>query len=301
MKKSWAKPYILEKKMKRIILIIISLVIFCAHSKELKISSLNIRVYGQGGMYAGTLEDEFRDKWLKGFIEAKLGDSDVIIFQEIMNKESLINNIVSDMNCVSYDRSNTIDDNKENHIYVVVCFNKKYQFLKEQSEDNYAYEPMALHKYRPAVYGVLCENKKKLAHIVGLHLKALPQGHQTRVKQMEILSKRLTEINDGLPIIVGGDYNTYNTDEIEDYKMINSYLNPLNLFSANQENLITYKTPLFTGTFDHFWISQSVYSNSSFTVNGPCNATSSGPRFDDLYFYNQFVSDHCPITLSIQL
>jgi len=287
--------------MKLITLIIISLVIFCAQAKELKISSLNIRVYGQGGMYAGTQEDEFRDKWLKEFIETRLGDSDVIMFQEIINKENLITNVVNHMNCVSYDRSESDNDEKESHIYVVVCFNKKYKFLKEQSEDNYAYEPMALHKYRPAVYGVLCENNQKLAHIIGLHLKALPQGHQTRDKQMELLSDRLKEIDDGLPIIVGGDFNTYKTDEIDDYKMINSHLNPINLFSTNQENLITYKTPFYKGTFDHFWISQSVYTSANFSVNGPCNATTSGPRFDDLYFYNQFVSDHCPITLSIQL
>ena len=274
---------------------ILAMIAIIANAQSLSLTTMNIRVYGRGGVYAGTLEDEFRDKWLNEFISTRLGESDVIAFQEIVNKETLEQNVIlNKMKCVSY------DSDQEFHIHVVLCFKNKYDLLIEKGDDNYALEESALKKYRPAVYGVLAQNGKKLAHIMAVHLKAHPKGHETRTKQMKIIEARINEFNDDLPVIILGDFNSYK--DAGDFEMINNLLTGHNIIHAEMGELMTYKTFLYSGVFDHFWISNKLEIEQTPRVDGPCNSKKrGGERFDNLFFYNQFVSDHCPVTLNIKL
>ncbi|MBL6989444.1 MAG: hypothetical protein ISR65_06685 [Bacteriovoracaceae bacterium] len=261
------------------------------------IASFNIRLYGIGGEWSGSFSDEYRDRWVREYLD-NFVLADVIAFQEIVDRARLKALIADKFDCASYEVSSNT------HQYVMLCWNKfKFNFKMVPGESNFIIDESALNKYRPAVYGILTDlDGSKLTYITALHLKALPSGHQKRKRQMEIISARLMSLSDEIPHLVLGDFNTF--AQTHDLAMIKKQLLPLGLIQVQNTNLLTYRTPVFSGSFDHLFISRNINVLSELKVNGPCNLQADGlfglKRFDDLKFYNRFISDHCPILLQVQ-
>ncbi len=278
-----------------IILLINLGVIPLLQARNITITTFNIKLYGIGGEWAGTPEDEYRDPWLQEFLGQVGFNSDVILFQEIVDVNRLQNLMGTNYNCLSYFHP------RPKHQKVALCHKTTFGFVKEVIDDNFIIEEVALGKYRPALWGVLTDNKKiPLMHIVGVHLKARPSSAAKRDKQMEIISKKIGELNDQLPIIVLGDFNSF--DQTGDEQMIQEWLRPHSLIPMEIEGNNTYITWQYQNKFDHIFASESLTPIRPVQISGPCNnETLKGIRFNDVPFYNRFISDHCPLSISFIL
>lgn len=284
---------------KQILLLIFLLISATLHARELTITSFNIRYLGLGGEPAGTIEDEFRIPWIQTFMRENNLFSDVIIFQEIVDKQKVKEILPVDYTCESYKSS------QENHQHVVICYyddfydGGPFAFMPVKGDHNYIIEESALTKYRPAVYGVLrdFESNNPLLRVVGVHLKAQAERFETRKEQATIIKDALKGLDQNIPTMIIGDFNLHSEDEVNSLSTI---FNDIGLSHVeNKES--TYRSPSFEGILDHVWLSGNV-KHSDLRVVGPKGKEErEAKRFDNLFFYNKFVSDHAAITLRIDL
>ena len=265
----------------------------------LKISTFNVKLYGMGGEWVGQPSDEYRDFWIREFMSATIGDSDVIVFQEIVNDKHFISERAKGgFNCLSYSH------NDEKHQHVVICYlATQYDFAKEEGDDNYTMEEVAFGRLRPALHGTLTgKDGKHLIRIVGVHLKASLKDYETRYKQVALITKGLKSVDNKIPTIVLGDFNTY--DQTNDVGVLTENFKEVNLVHINNFDHSTYMTPQWKSRFDHFWVSSTLEGASIYKVYGPCaiqGDITSKSKYDNLYFYNRFISDHCPVSLTLEL
>ena len=74
-----------------------------AKTTKLNVSTINLKWYGIGGFMWNAPEMEFRQENLKQFIDQELGDSDVIVFSEVVRNEDLLDLVSDRMDCAIYD------------------------------------------------------------------------------------------------------------------------------------------------------------------------------------------------------
>jgi len=155
---------------------------------NLKVTSFNIRWYGNGGSFRP--KEEQRDQDLKHFFDTELKDSDLIMFQEIVDVVRLQNIFGTSRECTSYDHPDP------NHQHVVVCVNGDILFGLEPGFQNHALEDLALTRYRPGLHGLVQakSDRRALLHMIGVHLKAHPNHSKTRYTQGNILADRIDSI-----------------------------------------------------------------------------------------------------------
>ncbi len=264
----------------------------------LSITTFNVKIFGLGGHFSGEIGDEYRDNWLKEFVANNLNDSDVITFQEIVDVSRLKNMLFPEYQCVSYD---TLESVSRKHQHIVLCYKTSKYYFANFYNDNYIIEEVALIKYRPALYGVLMDLKgNAVADIVSLHLKASPSGKEKRLRQAKILKDFLKgKRHKGYrPLIITGDFNTFNNDVEE----LSNVFNELEIKHVDND-LWTYRVWKYQNQFDHFWVSNNALEKiKSIKVSGPCNNQQGYfSRYQDVGFYNTFISDHCPVTLDISI
>lgn len=284
-----------ENQMKKQLLLALLILFISTNTiaKNLTITSFNIRFYGFGGEYSGSLTDEFRDDWLSEYMKKNNIMSDVIVFQEIIDKNRLRKLLANNYNCISY------KNDQKNHLHVVICYRyKTFIFDKVAGDDNHIIDNSSLERYRPAVYGILKNrDAKPLLRIVGVHLKARETHFKTRKKQAKIIKKNLQTLDSSVPTIIIGDFNLHSEKEVND---ISEIFKDLGLKHVDN-NRFTYMSPTFEGILDHVWLSESL-SHKELIVKGPKTKDfNDTKRFDNLYFYNKFISDHAPIIISIKL
>ena len=260
-----------------------------ALAEPVSITTMNIEFYGQNRT------SDSRDASIREFFTLEGVYSDVFAFEEIVDVAGLEKNLLQNRyKCHSYDHNN------RGHQHVVICVRNGFTFVVANDDNNYTYENVALGTLRPAVHGILKNARgRELAHIVGVHLKAMPNEGATRNRQVKLLAENLVNRGDDLPVIFLGDMNSYNSD-VETFTEI---------FSENNLDLAplpmpfyTYRTNRYQSIFDWFMATGDVESTTPVRVSGPCNDSwSSGTNFDDLAYYNQNVSDHCPVSAILDL
>lgn len=273
-----------------------------SNARALTITSFNIKLYGQKTSSGQPTQSE-RNKAIKEFLDKEVPKSDVFIFEEIMDKTALMKSIVPDHQCVSYDNS------MKEHQYVVLCAKKPYQLLlDEEHDDNFALEAVALGSLgqRPAVHALLADkNGQVLVRIIGVHLSAFPARTTTRLEQMAIIGTHLSATDHKIPTVITGDFNTYPAaltgHAKADWDLISETLKTeiSTISMANHPSAFTFRTPEFRSKFDHFWLSKNIKA-SPVQVTGQCNSAAEDES-DEVMNYYRLISDHCPVTLQIDL
>jgi len=258
-------------------------------AEPISITTFNVKFYGSSQVA------DPRDSNIRDFFSLEGIDADVYAFEEIIDVNGLEKNLLQNRyKCHSYNHNN------RGHQHVVICVRHGLTFKIAYDDDNYAYENVALARLRPAVHGILVNaHGRELAHIVAVHLKAMPNDSPIRIEQVRLLAENLSNRGDELPLILLGDLNSYGND-IETFT---------GLFDESGVNLwplempyYTYRTSRYKSVFDWVMVSNSIEQLAPVKVSGPCNDSwESGTAFDNLSYFNQNVSDHCPVSTVLDL
>ena len=275
-------------------------------SYNVKVTSFNVKWYGLD--HKGSSQD--RDYHLRNFIEEHLDDSDVIVFQEIVDPERLEERVLGNtMYCQTY------DNRGKTHQYVVLCHKKHLRFYRDETDDNYEIEEVASDSphSRPALHGVITTWKgEPLFRVIGVHLKAFPDQTHKRLRQAEEIAKHIVEAKHSrrIPVLVTGDFNSHsspNNEREEDDKYLidrvfKDYRAGMNLA---YNPYITYNNQEHAHQLDQFWYSHDANIVGDLTMVGPCDTdhvseTRNADVERDLRLYNQYISDHCPISLNVR-
>ncbi len=281
--------------MKKLVVWVSLFLTLTACGSVLNVATFNIEYFGLGGSSAGEFKDEYRIPFLKEFMDKELSEVDVFIFEEIVNKESLYKMMAErNFSCVSYERA------AFNHQYVVLCHSNRFVFKSlNQDGEGYQLEDVLAgnQNMRSGVWGLLQDSEGKISlRIIGVHLKAHPDGRPLRFKQVQALAKRLGDEKDKFPTIVIGDFNAHGNDALDFEKIFSE--SPFSLSLARYGEEFSYRTLQFSGAYDQAYVSSHI-TYSAF-VKGPCNNKDNfGKRFDQIDFYNRTISDHCPVVYNL--
>lgn len=286
--------------MKLLLILLININILAAT----RVSTFNLKWFGIGGELSGRYSDEYRGPWLKEFLTTYLDKTDIFVFQEVVDK-ALLSSTLSELsfNCMSYSSSGS------KHQYVVVCLKNHLSILPEESDSNIVFEDIANvdnTKLRPAISGIIINSKTRapLFHLLGIHLKAGKLESELRAKQVGLLAQRINSYNDKIPTILLGDFNSYQMSEdslvLNDLETFDTILEQANLFRVKHKYNYTFKSFNYGYLFDHVYLSNKT-SYSNVEVFSACNQSfSNSTRFNNISFYNRFISDHCPLSIDIQ-
>lgn len=259
---------------------------FSLSAQAVTVTSLNIKWFGRGGDLRGSIEDEKRQPFLKDYILNVLPESDVYVFQEIVNKDELFN-IMIDFECISYDSIG-------NHQFVVMC-SKKGILKSFEVNQEVRLERLGL---RAAVVGNY-EINNEVIKVIGVHLKAGRRDTQVRLEQIEALKKSFNETAKNERVIIVGDFNTFKTRntnlELDDSELISLSLG--RSFNLIKNNISTYMG--FGGrVFDRAWIKN--FNLGIANVIGPCKDESVVVPYSDFDYYKENISDHCALVVDLK-
>ena len=269
-------------------------------AKKVSVTTFNIRYYGLGGSMKGTPAQEKRDATLKEFIGRYVPQSDLFVFQEIVDVNRLVNKVLPpNFECISYKHADP------KHQHVVLCHKAdQLNFDADPNDPDSVIEEVSINpeRSRPAVHTLVTDKKGQvLFRLIGVHLKAFPHESASRLSQVRSMAKFLKESKTQVPVVIGGDFNTYNTDSTNFTKTFKQ--TGLNLVEAQNKFEYTYRKGEMRSKFDRFWISGSELSQiKPVDVYTVCNApklSATGTDFSDANYYYNAISDHCPVTLTL--
>lgn len=267
---------------------------------ELRISTFNIRWFGLNGGLYGSFGSETRVERVREFIQEHLGDRDVLVFQEIVDKELFFTEVVPEYTCVSY------DGRAGKHQHIAVCLTDAFEYRPPTDDDNYALEEINTSGYlRPAVHGTIYTAEgEPVSHLLAVHLKANEQSTDRRIVQAEILQARASTLGetDELPVIMIGDFNTHfgvDTERDEnDEDILEDILHPLTRVRLPVEYTYQEKGGK-TRRLDHAFVSPGI-SVQNVTSAGACDLDRT-MFLPEIETYYDTVSDHCPVSLDLVL
>lgn len=270
---------------------------FSAPKKNtISVATLNIKLYGYD-VKTGKTAPDIRHDSLKKYISKNLLKTDVITFQEIINKRDFVKNVLNHKyKCRSYSHEG------RSHMHVMMCYKPQYRFVKADSDSNYIIEAASQGRWlRPAVHGYLTnKNGKKLAYIIAVHLKASP--HETELKQKqfkEILNQMATEGSD-VPAVVLGDFNSYNND-IKVFETL-AQRKGIPIKHLDNINPYTFRNKNSKAKLDHIWVSPGLKHKGEIKTGKICDIKEQTTiNRDDIKKYNGEISDHCYLKASLTL
>lgn len=275
-----------------------------ASAEPLQITTFNIEFYGNRAITTppnsqrintpiqDTQEDR-RNPTIQEFLTLANIDPDLFAFQEIVDKNTLKTSLLKNKyECHSYDHNRS-------HQFVVICHKKHLSFRKGNNDNNMIWEDVAMGSLRPAVHGILSlKGGRDLAHIVALHLKAMPDQSTRRLAQADLLARNVRDRGDNLPVVVLGDLNTYESDIENITELFQNQGIDIQAVDGSYE--YTYRSDRYRNKLDWIMVTSNAEVLEETRVDGPCNTTwRSDTRYDNLSFYNTNVSDHCPLTTVI--
>lgn len=249
--------------------------------RALTLTYLNIEWFGSH-------DDEARvPKLQKYFTDNQLW-ADVMVFEEIVDVPLLKDEVLKgDYECRSYEH------NDANHQHVVVCNRNQFAFVKASDDDNFTMENVQMRTLRPAVHGILTDaSGNRLLHVFGVHLKAMPDKSDVRRQQVQMIADYVKDRADDEPAVVVGDYNSYADDEAAFSRIFGATMTKVNISAQ-----YTYRTSQYRNKFDLAYASPGISSGISERVVGPCN----GGTAAQIEEYNENISDHCPVNLTLRL
>ncbi len=267
---------------------------------ELRISTFNIRWFGLDGDLFGSFGSESRVDTVRAFIDEHLSDRDVLVFQEIVDKELFFTEVVPEYTCVSY------DGRAGKHQHIAVCHTDAYEYRAPVDDDNFTLEEINTSGFlRPAVHGTIYTAAgEPVSHLLAVHLKANEQSTERRIEQAEILQARaeaLYEASD-LPVIMIGDFNTHFAVDTErdenDEDVLEDILYPLSRVRLPVEYTYQEKGGK-TRRLDHAFVSPGV-SVLQVVSPGPCDLDRD-IHLPQIETYYDTLSDHCPVIVDLEL
>jgi endonuclease/exonuclease/phosphatase family metal-dependent hydrolase len=256
--------------------------------KKLEIVTFNIRCFGFDGDYFAKNKAETRINKLKDFIEQNFPQTDLYVFQEIMDLSLLHKILPPDFDMVHYEHD------YKRHMHIVFAYNNKYTFKNLKTIPHTALDET---KSRPVLYGLLVEDEKPLAHIIGVHLKSSYEHTDKRINQCQLVFDFVQNLDSQLPIIMTGDFNSHfkakTTKQNDDlYYFKNIFKNQLSLIEHGQP---TYLTSNDNIQLDHFWtrgakvLKSEVYNLDNYSKNNTFQK-----------YYSE-ISDHLPVKTIIEI
>jgi endonuclease/exonuclease/phosphatase family metal-dependent hydrolase len=261
---------------------------------NLSFTEINLAWFGLNGDLKNKLGSETRVATVRSFLQTNKLLTDVMVFAEIVDIPLLEKKVLGNQyQCQSYKNSNP------KHQYVVICHTRDYRLDIADDADNYALDSLNLDgRLRPAVHGIL-KNKegKRMAHIFGVHLKANPNKSDVRMEQVQNLVQYLHEETDNDPVVVMGDFNTFDSDA----EVMSNSFEEAGLVELEFAEPYTWASAFENyqpAKFDRVWLSREWVTNvSNDHIKGPC---SSGDN-KLIAKYNKEVSDHCPTTFEVKI
>jgi exonuclease III len=273
------------------------LLVSTATAAPLTVSSFNLQWYGLGGTMRGHPKgyNEYRNYHLKRFMEKHLFHSDVLLFQEVVTVDALQLSVVTpDYQCVTYP-----GPRPHKHQYIVACVKRALKF------DLQVIDEMQMgNGNRPGLAVVIHGDKgtPKL-RIVGVHLKAGLDIEDTeeRAHQVGALTEWLKKQEKTVPTIVTGDFNEREPEALrslfEQADLEEAVLgNPTFISEMNRK----------VHNYDRFYVQKSLLTKTiKKTVFEACqkldHPTDRLNDYMDWTFYVRFISDHCPISLELDI
>lgn len=258
--------------------------------------SFNTRYYGLGGEMENQPSDEKRQVVFSKFFDKKVPHADVYAFQEVVDPSLIQGSLVpSTYTCLTY------KNDFPKHQHVVLCVSPKYQIVHEPSDDNDIIDAVAGSegRSRPALHMILADKYgTPLLRVVGVHLKAFPDQSATRIEQARAIKNFLTSVtNPQLPVVVTGDFNTFNHDEDD----IATILEGVGVQHVKNPSPFTFRTDIYSSRFDHFYISSGLKLAQPMWTYPVCSLPGSAADMKAVKIYNDTISDHCPVSIKLKL
>lgn len=273
--------------------------------RTIRLTTFNVEWYGLGGKKEGSSVDEHRDASLTQFLSEKVMPTDVISFQEIIDLPRLTKLLPAGWTCASYDTNNP------KHQHVALCAAPAFSLEKVEYDDNNIIDEVAIQpdRYRPAVRMNLVDKNTQqvLTTVVGVHLKAMPQYTLTRQQQIQMIATDLLKNKAGRPTVILGDFNTFTKgivpqlkedDKITLEKTLKKTIPSFKLIK--HVDTFTYMNGTLGAQFDQFYVNKAKVLAPPH-VFGACNDSKETNDFFNIYYYNTWVSDHCPTYIDIQI
>jgi endonuclease/exonuclease/phosphatase family metal-dependent hydrolase len=260
-------------------------------ARNLSLTEINLNWFGLNG---SPFEDrETRAATIKQFLKTNKLMADVMVFVEIVDLEMLQDSVLgTGYKCQSYARKDP------RHQYVAICHLLKYRFDLASGHKTYALEEVDVTgRLRPAVHGVLkTKSGEAIAHIFGVHLKAMPDQSAVRLQQTKAVSQYLSSRTEKAPVIIVGDVNTFGNDA----DRMSTIFSKNDLVEAVSDDEFTWAKAdgsYEPAKFDRVWVSSEIEDKIvSNEVVGPCNDASQ----KELAQYNSSVSDHCAVAMELK-
>jgi endonuclease/exonuclease/phosphatase family metal-dependent hydrolase len=269
-------------------------------ASRLSIATFNLRWYGLGGDLFGAFGSETRTETMRAFIDEHMQGFDVLVFQEVVDVALFEEELMPDHTCATYEGFTG------KHQHVVVCHTDAVSFQLEPDDDDFALEALNLGSLRPGVHGrLVAQDGEPLAHLVAVHLKAREDSTDKRLQQAQILADRVDTLDDGLPVILIGDFNTHRADVTGrpegDEVLMGEILEASGRVQRVEQGVVhTYRERDGVGfRLDQAWIDPSI-TVLDVQVPGACNLDFATDADRIVEFYDE-LSDHCPLTLELQL
>lgn len=276
-------------------------------SSKLEVVSLNLRWYGSKKFPPHN--DEERDPHLNRFFKTYYKDTDIFLFQEITDAVRLQKTIGRGYKCLS------TRDRGSSYQYVVTCYNPKtvtpLDVTKKVHDLNRAFD-ISFNNFglRDALYLKFesVSTPAKVLHTVNVHLRASPMHSEFRVQQMGQLFDHIIEagIHKAKGFIVGGDLNAFSRQSTQQKKDdIYLYLEEADRRSLELYTEFALPTHLGSGNnrfFDYLMVPKSNWLNSyEMFIACSMHASKDLNSYENPRYYKEYISDHCPISLTIPL
>ena len=255
---------------------------------ELKITTFNIRCFGFGGEYYQKEMSELRGPYLKHFLEKNYSDTDVFVFQEIMNPLYLP--VILPKGFKTY----TYEHDYKRHMFIVIACRKELEIKDLQTIPDTALDDETS---RPALYGLLTHEGQPLLDIIGVHLKSKSDHTDSRIQQAKAILKFIETLPESHAKLMTGDFNSHVIESTLKDKDDLTYLQEvfegqLKLIAHNSN---TYLSSRDIMSLDHFFISGA----KALSVE-VYNLPDYSPDQSFKNFYNE-ISDHLPVTIHLKL
>lgn len=275
--------------------------------QQLRIGTFNIRWFGSpehDASYEPRSKTVERVAAVKDFLAKEVLPLDVIAFQEIVDLRALKAALPKGWKCESYEH------NFADHQHVAICVSASFSLRHVPYDDNNTIEELAYYnaeRARPAVrLDVVNKAGASLVRVVAVHLKSAPNFAKLRLKQAGFIGRDLR--NDAnIPMIVMGDFNSFPKKqtglEADDTQLIEAQLNQSGggFKHVVHKTSSTYRKGSQRGLFDHFYVNALVKKTTVPKVFGVCSSKENGKSYMNADHYLQYVSDHCPVSMTVHL
>jgi hypothetical protein len=256
--------------------------------KKLKVTTFNIRCFGFGGDYFQREKSELRGPYLKHFLDLNYSDTDVFIFQEIMNPLYLPQILPKGFKTYTYTHD------YKRHMFIVIACRDDFDVQDLKTIPNTALDKETS---RPALYGCLTFKGSQLLDIIGVHLKSQPENTDLRIEQAKAILKFVKKLSSTRPRLIAGDFNSHIIEKTFNNKDDLTYLKEIfdGFFEYIPHNQRTYLSSAADMNLDHFFVKNlnvlgiNVYDLPNYT-----------PEQSFKRFYDE-ISDHLPVTIEVEL